>query len=65
MTTGSLAEWNPILVVTSPYPESIISEDADSNNVRSFIRYAREKRSKYMNHPIYILNYYTNEIDMI
>ena len=30
MTTGSLAEWNPILF-TSPYPESIMSEDAVSN----------------------------------
>ena len=36
MKTGSLAEWNPILV-TSPYPESIMSEDAESNNVCSFI----------------------------
>ena len=62
MTTGSLAEWNP-LRDTSPYPQTIMSEDADSNNVRKFIRYVREKRSNYMNHPIY--STLLNEIDMI
>ena len=60
--TGLFEKWNPIRD-TSPYPETIMSEDADSNNVHKFIVYAREKRSNYINHPIY--STLLNEIDMI
>ena len=55
-------DWNP-LRDTSPYSETIMSEDADSNNVRSFISYARGTRSNYINHPTY--STLLNEIDMI
>ena len=55
-------DWNP-LRDTSPYPETIMSEDADSNNVRKFISYARRSCSNYINHPIY--STLLNEIDMI
>ena len=54
--------WNPIRD-TLPYPETIMSEDAGSNNVCSFILYARAKRSNYINYPIY--STLLNEIDMI
>ena len=54
--------WNP-LRDTSPYSETIMSEDADSNNVRSFIIYARATRSNYINHPTY--STLLNEIGMI
>ena len=60
--TGLFSQWNPILD-TSPYPENIMTEDADSNNVRNFIMNARTKRSNYINHPIY--STLLNEIDMI
>ena len=60
---GSSAEWNPIRDTTSPYPETIMSEDADSNKTRKFIVNARSKRSNYINHPIY--STLLNEIDMI
>ena len=64
---GSSAEWNPIRDTTSPYPETIMSEDADSNKTRKFIVNARSKRSNYINHPIYstLLNEIVNVIDMI
>ena len=54
-------DWNP-LRDTSPYPETIMSEDADSNNVRKFISYARRSCSNYINHPIY--STLLNEIDI-
>ena len=50
-------DWNP-LRDTSPYPETIMSEDTGSNNVRRFIRCARSKQSMYSNHPIYSTLHY-------
>ena len=60
-TAGSSADWNPI-IVTSPYPGSIMTEDADSNKVRRFICYAREKQPNYMNHPIYSTLHYSMKL---
>ena len=44
-------------LIPPPIPETIMSEDTGSNNVRRFMRCARSKQSMYIKQPIYSTAY--------